>query len=82
MTPMIRVAILECDTPIESVRSQRGTYGDLFEGLLRAGSKQAGVKQDLVLSKWDVVTKQSYPDPKDVEAILLTGSSGPIHHPE
>lgn len=71
----LRVAILECDTPVDNVKARRGTYGDIFTQLLKAGAVRAGLTQELQLSKWDVVTAQEYPELSNVDAILLTGSS-------
>lgn len=78
------IAVLECDTPVERIQTRYGTYGDIFERLLKRGL--AGLKElpgragdsvdvELALSKWLVVDNQIYPNPDDVDAILLTGSS-------
>lgn len=76
---MIHIAVLECDTPVDAVQERRGSYGDVFEHLLRQGlgSSQLPLEEgELVVTKWPVVDTQVYPDPNDVDAILLTGSSG------
>lgn len=77
MTRLLRAAILECDTPIQPVKDRYGTYGDLFENLLKAGLKAQGLDSqvDLQITKWDVVNGSVYPEPDDCDAILLTGSS-------
>jgi hypothetical protein len=77
MTRLLRAAILECDTPIQPVREHYGTYGDLFENLLKAGLKAQGLdsQTDLQITKWDVVNNSVFPKPDDCDAILLTGSS-------
>lgn len=72
MSRLLRVAVLECDTPIPPVKEKLGGYGDIFEGLLkRAGNSTA----EIVVSKWHVVGNPVYPDPNEVDAFLLTGSS-------
>jgi hypothetical protein len=71
-----RLAILECDTPIDAVLSKKGTYGDIFTSLLERGLQTQGVSSDaLNISKWDVVHKQEYPDLHEIDGILLSGSS-------
>lgn len=77
MTRLLRAAILECDTPIHPVKDRYGTYGDLFENLLKAGLKAQGLDSqvDLQITKWDVVNNSVFPKPDDCDAILLTGSS-------
>lgn len=77
MARLLRAAILECDTPIQPVKDRYGTYGDLFENLLKASLKAQGLdpQVDLQITKWDVVNGSVYPEPDDCDAILLTGSS-------
>ncbi|KAF4459692.1 anthranilate synthase component II [Fusarium albosuccineum] len=79
MTRNFRLAVLECDTPFPSVNEARGSYGDIFRDLLTKGLKHEGLGPkgsdvNLDLSKWDVVTAQSYPNAEDVDGYLLTGS--------
>src|ERR1700743_731990 len=80
MKPPLRIAVLECDTPMDAVREKYGTYGDVFKLLLQSGADALGTpevlssKKGLEISKWDVVTKQEYPSLEDVDAILMTGS--------
>ncbi|PLB50645.1 GMP synthase [Aspergillus steynii IBT 23096] len=72
---MTRIAILECDTPIGPVKDQYGTYGDMFERLLSASlASLEDTATTLELTKWNVVDSSFYPDPENVDAILLTGS--------
>mgnify|MGYP001100985574 CR=1 FL=1 len=74
----IHLAVLECDIPVDAVYERYGTYGDVFELLLRQGmevSRSPPEETELVVSKWPVVDRQVYPNPKEVDAILLTGSS-------
>lgn len=78
MASKLRIAILECDIPIDSVRIQHGNYGDIFEKFLLGGAEKLrnnNWKLELQIRKWDVVVAQEYPRPEDVDAILLTGGS-------
>ena len=72
----LRIAILENDTPLEGTRAKYGGYGGVFKTLLNsAAADLPGFSPDnLVLSTYDVVTKQEYPSLDDVDAILLSGS--------
>ncbi|KAG4427341.1 hypothetical protein IFR05_017175 [Cadophora sp. M221] len=78
-SPPLRIAILECDTPLENTKAKYGGYGGVFTALLKAGAdalNHPGLSSSsgLDLSTWDVVTAQSYPSLDDIDAILLTGS--------
>ncbi|KAI9703896.1 MAG: hypothetical protein M1836_007670 [Candelina mexicana] len=81
----LRIAILECDTPLEGTRAKYGGYGGLFKVLLQAGADALGQpevissRKGMEVTMWDVVTAQTYPDLADIDAILLTGSSMQIH---
>ncbi|KFZ22943.1 hypothetical protein V502_02579 [Pseudogymnoascus sp. VKM F-4520 (FW-2644)] len=71
------IAVLECDTPVDTVVTSRGTYGDIFEELLTKGLEGGGPATgdiQLRVSKWDVVGSSSFPDIREVDAILLSGS--------
>lgn len=76
----LRIAILECDTPLDGTRAKYGSYGGVFKALLEAGAdllaKERGSSAPVPLSLkyYDVVTKQEYPEDKDFDAVLLTGS--------
>ena len=75
----LRIAILECDTPMDPVRAKYGDYGDIFTALLKAGAdalEYPGLSSSagLIISSFDVVTKQEYPSLGDIDAILITGS--------
>ena len=81
MKPPLRIAILECDTPLDSVREKYGGYGAIFKNLLERGIDAIG-QPDVITSKrgldvtyYDVVTKQEYPKLETIDAVLLTGSS-------
>lgn len=77
--PTLRVAILECDTPMDKVLNKYGSYGDIFTALLKQAAEDltaAGEKVQVECSSYDVVDKQEYPEDLDkVDAVLMTGSS-------
>ncbi|CAD0016916.1 unnamed protein product [Aureobasidium pullulans] len=63
--PTLRIAILECDTPLDKVRNKYGTYGDIFTELLKHGSEELtseGEEVKVECSSYDVVDKQEYPE--------------------
>ncbi|EKD21704.1 uncharacterized protein L3040_004927 [Drepanopeziza brunnea f. sp. 'multigermtubi'] len=82
----LRIAILECDTPLPSVVSKYGAYDRLFTQLLKAGADSLSSSSSspsypglsaasgLEITAFDVVTAQSYPRLEDVDALLITGS--------
>jgi GMP synthase-like glutamine amidotransferase len=75
----LRIAILETDTPVESIRAKYGGYGSIFKALLQAGAdklKFEGLSSTsgLEISSFDVVSAQEYPNIEDVDGILITGS--------
>ena len=79
MRSPLRIAVLECDTPLERTRHEYGGYGGVFKSLLTSGaaalSKETSsdsVKLDI--STYDVVNTESYPSLDNVDAVLLTGS--------
>ena len=77
MTRALRIAVLECDTPIPPVTERLGGYGEIFERLLKKGleaSPDSGVEL-AEISKWHVVDNPVYPDPNKYDAFLLSGSS-------
>ncbi|KAK4494133.1 hypothetical protein PRZ48_014431 [Zasmidium cellare] len=79
-TTPIRLAILECDTPIGRTKEKYGTYGNLFKELLTSGSKLYSQENpntptpELNITKYDVVNTETYPSPSAIDAVLLTGS--------
>ncbi|RDW69384.1 class I glutamine amidotransferase-like protein [Coleophoma cylindrospora] len=76
----LRIAILECDTPLDGTRSRYGGYGGVFTALLQAGADALSypglsASSGLELSTWDVVNQaDSYPDLSSIDAILISGS--------
>jgi hypothetical protein len=75
----LRIAILECDTPLLGTRSKYGGYGGVFTSLLKSGADALSYpgltsSSGLELSIYDVVNTQTYPNLSDIDAILITGS--------
>ena len=77
MKPPLRIAILECDTPVPAVVEQYGKYGRIFSTLLESAAQGLGLSptKDLDLSVFDVVTAQEYPNLENIDAVLISGSS-------
>jgi hypothetical protein len=77
--PLLRIAILECDTPLTATRAKYGDYGGVFKALLSAGADalnhpNLSSKYGLSLTNWEVVEAQEYPQLDEIDAILITGS--------
>jgi hypothetical protein len=77
MKTPLRIAILECDTPLPDIVARYGRYDRIFSTLLEAAAEASGLspKKDLELSGFDVVDKQEYPDIEHIDAVLISGSS-------
>ncbi len=77
MKTPLRIAILECDTPVPAVAEKYSTYGRVFTILLESAASGLGLSptKDLELSAFDVVTAQEYPDLDKIDAVLISGSS-------
>lgn len=79
--PPLRIAVLECDTPLaRTIKNYGGGYGDVFKALLEAGADTLGredisSKNGMDLTKFNVVDQEVYPDLDNVDAVLITGSS-------
>lgn len=76
----LRIAILECDTPLDQTRAKFGGYGGVFRQLLERSADALGYpglssKAGLDLKYFHVVNHpEVYPDFDDIDAILITGS--------
>lgn len=74
----LRVAVLECAEPADAIQEHEGSYGDMFGRLLQTGLDELlrgkGENIELFVSKWPIVERQEYPNPEEVDAILLSGS--------
>jgi hypothetical protein len=77
MKTPLRIAILECDTPLPQIVERYGRYDRIFSTLIETAAEGLGLspKKDLVLSGFDVVDKQEYPNVEDIDAVLISGSS-------
>ena len=74
----LRIAILQCDTPLDGTKARYGGYDGVFTALIKAGAdalSHPGLSSSsgLALSSYDVV-KEQYPKLEDIDAILITGS--------
>jgi hypothetical protein len=80
MKTPLRIAILEADTPLPDVVEKYGRYDRIFSTLLETAAEGLGLspKKDLMLSAFDVVDKQEYPNFEDIDAVLISGSSALI----
>lgn len=82
--PPLRIAVLECDSPIGHTKEKYGGYGNMFEELLLKGvekvrkqqgdGKSGGEVPDLDVRKFNVVDEEVYPDLEGVDAVLVSGS--------
>lgn len=74
----VRIAMLNADTPVPNVLSQRGSYGNIFHSLLSASAarlssfSQGQVR--ITAQDFDVVRGQYPPSLADYDAIIITGS--------
>ncbi|KFH44781.1 putative glutamine amidotransferase-like protein-like protein [Hapsidospora chrysogenum ATCC 11550] len=74
-----RLAILECDTPVEAVLEKLGTYGTIYDAFARRGLKayvQDGGRSDIDLevTTWNMVDMGALPPLGQVDGLMLTGS--------
>ncbi|KAJ5120532.1 uncharacterized protein N7515_009920 [Penicillium bovifimosum] len=78
-TPL-RIAVLECDTPVDGVNRRYNGYGGVFQVLLKAGAislnqpERLDPATGLEVTAWDIVNDDKYPKLEDIDAVLLTGS--------
>ncbi|KAG9243171.1 class I glutamine amidotransferase-like protein [Calycina marina] len=80
MSPIsLKIAILDCDTPVPNVHSKFGKYSDIFVALLKDASVLTdGLPElDLNFSIYDSVLGRvpSDKDLKNIDGIIMTGSS-------
>ncbi|KAI9665500.1 MAG: hypothetical protein M1831_001642 [Alyxoria varia] len=77
-----KIAILSCDTPIDNVRQKYGGYGDMFKVLLSNGAEMIdSMGPGSTQEKFDFkvidclsTSRSDYPDPAQLDGILITGS--------
>lgn len=76
---MVKVAIIEVDTPTPPVLEAYGSYGDIFTRLLEAGGLDLS-KEDVTVEKYNVVeAPENFPSlapgsPQRPDVVLVTGS--------
>lgn len=74
----VRLAILECDTPVPAVQEKynNGGYGAVFTSLFEKAVAPETLPSQLELSYHDVVNdfETAYPDPETLDAVLISGS--------
>jgi hypothetical protein len=81
MRPPLRIAVLECDTPLPHADARYKGYGGVFAALLKSSAKTLGLPDrldpgiDLQISRWDIVGGTEYPRLEEIDAVLLSGSS-------
>jgi hypothetical protein len=69
-----RIAILEADTPLPELEAIYGTYGEFFRRLLTT-SAEVGSLASPECTSWNIKDfPEKYPDPREFDAILITGS--------
>ncbi|KAL2361699.1 hypothetical protein RJZ56_005412 [Blastomyces dermatitidis] len=80
MRTPLRIAVLECDVPLDQTKSKYKDYSGVFEDLFCSSAKllnqpdKLDPATGLEISKWDVVEGDKYPNLEDVDAVLITGS--------
>ena len=78
MNQSLRIAVLDCDTPVPNVYAQRGLYSDIFADLLKDAASKTPELSGLRLefSKYDTVRGEepSEEDLKKLDAIIVTGA--------
>lgn len=77
----IKLAILECDIPLDKARANYGGYGDIFKLLLRQSHAASSLdpamplEDELDITLWNIMDDaDKYPRLDDIDAILITGS--------
>lgn len=74
----LHIVVLDCDTPVPNVYAERGTYGNIFETLLKDAVAQTPriPELDLEFSGYDCVRGclPSMVDLETVDGVIITGS--------
>lgn len=77
----LRIAILECDTPLPKTHSRYNGYGGVFISLFKSSANELNQPSrlnpgiGLKFERWDIVNGDKYPNMEDIDAVVLTGSS-------
>ncbi|KIV99836.1 uncharacterized protein PV09_08505 [Verruconis gallopava] len=72
---IVRIAMLNTDTPVPNVYSKRGTYGNIFHHLLLAAAQRIDSNIHIQSEDFDVVLGNYPKSLSDFDAILITGSA-------
>ena len=76
---VLRLALLVCDTLMPAVVEAHGNHPEIYDTWLKA-SNVAGVPYQL--TPFDVVNHpEVYPNPEEIDAVILTGSGSNFHLP-
>lgn len=74
----LRIAVLECDQPLDRTRVDLGGHTGVWRALLAAAAAalepRSSPPPPLQLQRWDVVAVQAYPSLAAVDGILVSGS--------
>jgi GMP synthase-like glutamine amidotransferase len=70
MAPL-RIAVLECDKPLDQARIKLGAHAGVWRKVFEQASH---FLESPVLTSYDVVDDQNYPDLSSVNGILVSGS--------
>ncbi|TID25771.1 GMP synthase [Venturia nashicola] len=76
----LRIAVLECDTPLEKTKAKYGGYGGVFKQLLQRGADKLGHPGLSSTDGWEATmfdvenNPGVFPKMDDIDAIILTGS--------
>lgn len=76
MTRSLRLLILEFEDPPVEIFEKYGTYGDTVVHLLRHQLQRVAQDKALqvMISRFDVMGDDAYPDPTDFDAVFIPGS--------
>ena len=78
---ILRIAILECDTPVPNIDAKYHGYTGVFKSLLHKSAialndpSKLNPDSGLQITGFDIVNGTEYPKLEDVDAVFLTGSS-------
>lgn len=71
----MRIAILNADKPVPNVYSKFGTYGAIFDRLLKEASGRVAPHLEIRSEEFDAVKGEYPPRPEDFDAFLITGAA-------
>ncbi|CAG7926410.1 unnamed protein product [Penicillium olsonii] len=76
----LKIAILSCDTPVESVLKRYGDYFVIYKDILSRAFNELNQCQEafdnvsVTFTEHDMVKMEAFPDPSSVDAVIMTGS--------